>query len=109
MKQRSIAACCSGDTELDLLGRGIPVPVAERRSLGSMRSQPYVEPHGRIESGVLANQDVDEFVMESSSVFGSFEIALGQSPVANGFGDAGHEGADSGLALGRADFAVQIF
>ncbi len=69
----------------------------------------YVEPDGRVEGGVLADEDVDEFVVERGSVFGSFEVALRESPVADGFGDAGDECADSGLALGRADFAVQIF
>ena len=34
---------------------------------------------------------------------------MGHSPVADGFGDAGDELADSGFALGSADFAVQIF
>ena len=30
----------------------------------------YVEPDGRIEGGVLADKDVDEFVVEGCAVFG---------------------------------------
>jgi len=68
-----------------------------------------VEPDGRVEGGVLADENVNEFVVEGGTVFGSLEVALVESPVADGFGDAGNECADSGLALGRADFSVQIF
>ena len=98
----------AGDAELDLLRLRIPVPVAGV-GIGLDAVAADVEPDGRIEGGVLADEDVDELVVESGTVFGSLEVALGQSPVADGFGDAGDELADSGLALGRADFAVQIF
>ena len=98
----------AGDSEFDLLGLRIPVPVAGV-GVGLDAVAAYVEPDGRVEGGVLADEDVDEFVVEGCSVFGSFEIALGQSPVADGFGDAGDELADSGFALGRADLAVQVF
>ena len=98
----------SGDAEFDLLSLRIPVPVAGV-GVGLDAVAANVEPDGRVEGGVLADEDVDEFVVEGCAVFGSFEIALGESPVADGFGDAGDEGADSGFALGRADFAVQIF
>ncbi len=98
----------SGDAELDLLRLRIPVPVARVR-VGLDAVAANVEPDGRVEGGVLAHEDVDEFVVEGGSIFGSFEVALRQSPVADGFGDAGDQGADSGFALGRADFAVQIF
>ena len=37
------------------------------------------------------------------------EVALSHSPVADGFGDAGDELANSGFALGSADLAVQVF
>ncbi len=49
------------------------------------------------------------FVVESSAVFGSAEVALGQSPVADGFGNASHELADAGLALRGTDLSVKIF
>jgi hypothetical protein len=47
--------------------------------------------------------------VERGSVFGGAEIALRHAPVADGFGDAGYELADSGFALGSAEFAVQVF
>src|SRR5262249_48333162 len=68
----------------------------------------YVKPDGGVESRVLANQDVSEFVVESSAVFGRTEIALGQSPVANGFSDAGDELANPGLALRSAKRTVKV-
>jgi len=68
-----------------------------------------VEPDGELKAAVLADENVNEFVVEGWHVFGSLEVALVESPVADGFGDAGNECADSGLALGRADFSVQIF
>ena len=48
-----------------------------------------VEPDGRVEGSVLANEDVDEFFVEGGAVFGSAEVALRRTPVADGFGDAG--------------------
>src|SRR5580658_10095513 len=52
---------------------------------------------------------MNEFVVEGRTVVGRFEVALSKSPVADGFGDASDELANSGLALGSTDFAVQIF
>ena len=52
---------------------------------------------------------MDEFVVEGCAILGSFEVALSQSPVADGLGDTGDQGADSGLALGGADFSMQVF
>src|ERR1700688_1446673 len=98
----------SGDAEFDLLRLRVPVPVASV-GVGLDAVASYVEPDGRIEGGVLADEDVDEFIVEGGAVFGSSEVALSHSPVADGFGDAGDELADSGFALGSADFAVQIF
>ena len=77
----------AGDAELDLLGLGIPVPVAGV-GIGLDAVAAYVEPDGRVEGGVLADEDVHEFVVEGGAVFWSFEVALGQSPVADGFGYA---------------------
>src|SRR5579864_1973414 len=98
----------SGDAEFYLLRLRVPVPVASV-GVGLDAVASHVEPHGRIERGVLAHEDVDEFVMEGGAVFRSAEVALRHSPVADGFGDAGYELADSGFTLRRADFAVQIF
>ena len=80
-----------------------------RVGLGLDAVASYVEPDGRIEGGVLADEDVDEFVVEGGGVFGGAEVALRHAPVADGFGDAGDQLADAGFALGRADRAVQIF
>ncbi len=96
----------SGDAEFDLLGLRIPVPVAAV-GVGLDAVAAYVEPDGAVEGGVLADEDVNEFVVESCAVVGGLEVALRHTPVANGFGDAGDELADSGFTLGRADLAVQ--
>ena len=97
----ALRACVSGDAEFDLLGgcgfqcqlRGVGV--------GLDAVAAYVEPDGRVEGGVLADEDVDEFVVEGGAVFGGAEVAFFHAPVADGFGDAGYQLADSGLALGR--------
>ena len=47
--------------------------------------------------------------MEGGAIFGSAEISLSQSPVADGFRHAGYELSDSGFATGSAEFAVEIF
>ena len=73
-----------------------------------MRSQPTLNQTGRVEGGILAQQDVREFVVEDGRVFVAAEIAVGLAPVADGFGDAGDQLAHAGFALGRADRAVQI-
>ena len=108
MKQAEHCGLVASDAELDLLGARIPMPVASVGT-GLDAVAAHVEPDRRVEGSVLANEDVDELVVEGCAVFGSFEVALGQSPVADGLGDTGDELADSGLALGRADLAVQIF
>ena len=109
MKQAEhCGAAVAGDAEFDAAGYGIPVPVAGV-GVGLDAIAAYVEPDRRIEGRILAEQDVGEFIVERGAIFGSFEIALGQSPVADGFGDASYQGADSGFALGRADGAVEVF
>ncbi len=98
----------SGDAEFDLLGLRVPVPAAAVR-VGLDAVASHVEPDGGVEGGVLADEDVDEFVVEGGAVFMGAEVALGHTPVTDSFGDAGDELADSGFTLGSADFAVQIF
>ena len=71
--------------------------------LGSMRSQPTLNHTGELKAAYWRMRMCDELVVESCAVFGSAEVALRQSPVANGFSDAGDELADAGFALGRAD------
>src|ERR671930_1170692 len=68
-----------------------------------------VEPDGRIEGRPLVQQEVDQFVVESGGVFSRAEISAGDTPVANGLGDAADELAHAGLALGGAQLAVEIF
>ena len=47
--------------------------------------------------------------MKGRAVFGSAEIALRQTPVANGFGNACHQRAHAAFALRRSQRAMQIF
>ena len=74
-----------------------------------MRSHPTLNQTGELNAAYWRIRMWAEFVVECGAVFGRFEIALGQAPVADGLGDASHQGADSGLALGRADGSVQVF
>src|ERR1019366_2204038 len=103
----ALGLAIAGNAELDLLGLSVPVPVAGV-GIGLDAVAADVEPDGRVERSVLAEEDVDEFVVELGTVFGSFEVALSQSPIADGFGNAGDELADSGLTLGSADLAMQV-
>ena len=59
----------SGDAEFYLLGLRIPVPAAAV-GVGLDAVASDVEPDGRVEGGVLADEDVDEFVVESGAVIG---------------------------------------
>ena len=68
-----------------------------------------VEPHRRIECRLLLQQQVSKLVMEDGRVIVAAEVSTLDAPVANGFGDAGHQLAHAGLALGRVERAVQIF
>ena len=68
-----------------------------------------IEPDGRVEGRVLANQKMHEFVVECGTVFRGAEVALGESPVANGFGNATNELANPGLALWSPELAVKVF
>ena len=68
-----------------------------------------VEPDGRIEGGVLANQDVGRAHRRRVAPSSESEVAVRHAPVADGFGDAGDELAGAGFALRGAEGAVQIF
>ena len=63
----------------------------------------YVEPDGRVEGNVLADEDVGEFVVEGDGIFRRAEVALGLAPVADRFGDSAHELPDSAFSLRRTD------
>ena len=69
----------------------------------------YVEPDGRVEGHVLADEQVDEFVVERGGIFGGAEVSVFHAPVANGFGDAGDQLTHAGFALVGADLPVKIF
>src|SRR5205823_7594199 len=65
----------SGDAEFDAAECGVPVPVlAVGVGLDAIAS--HVEPDGRIERGVLTNEQMHEFVVKRGAVFGSAEVAL---------------------------------
>ncbi len=68
-----------------------------------------VEPDGRVEGHVLADEQVNEFVVESGGVFAGAEVSVFHAPVANGFGYAGYQLTDAGFALIGADLSVEIF
>src|ERR1051326_7078684 len=72
----ALALGVSGDAELDLLRLRIPVPAASV-GVGLYAVASYIEPDGRVEGGVLADEDVDEVILESRSGFGCAEGALG--------------------------------
>src|SRR6185312_3191093 len=97
----------AGDRELDLTRGGVPVPVLGV-GVGFEAVAADVEPDGRVEGDLLVEQQVDELGEEDVGVFGGGEVAAGDAPVADGFGDAGDEGADAGLTLVGADQAVEV-
>ncbi len=67
-----------------------------------------VEPDGRVEGHLLVEEEVRELGVEGFGVLGGGEVAGGDAPVADGLGDAGDEGADSGLTLVGAVEAVEV-
>ncbi len=98
----------AGDGELDVAGVLVPVPVLGV-GVGLEAVAADVEPDGRVEGGLLVDEQVDELGVEDVGVFGRGEVAAVEAPVADGFGDAGDELADAGFALRGADLAVEIF
>ena len=104
---RALRRLVAGDAELDAGAGRVPVPVLGV-GIGLDAVASYVEPHRRIEGGVLAQKDVRQLVVKSCAVVGRLEIALRQTPVANSFGHASHQGAHAALALGRAERSMQI-
>src|SRR5579864_5797759 len=105
---RALRLLVSGDAEFDAAQSRVPMPVLAV-GVGLDAIAAHVEPHRRVERRILPNKKMHELVVESGAVLGSAEVALGQAPVANSFGDAADELAHSGLALGRPDLAVKIF
>ena len=68
----------------------------------------YVEPDGGVEGDLLVEEEVHEFGVEGSGVFGRGEVAIADAPIADRLGDAGDERTDTGLTLGGAVEAVEI-
>ncbi len=86
---------------------GVPVPVVGV-GVGLEAVAADVEPDGRVEGGLLVEEQVAELGEEDLGVVGGGEVAVADAPVADGFGDAGDEGADAGLTFGGADLAVEV-
>ncbi len=68
----------------------------------------HVEPDRRVEGGLLGHEQVRQLIVEDGGVFGRGEVAVGQTPVADGLGDAADELADAGFAVGRSDLAMEV-
>ena len=86
---------------------GVPVPVL-RVGVGLEAVAADVEPDGRVEGGLLVDEQVGELGEEDLGVLVGGEVAVALAPVADGLGDAGDEVADALFALGGADLAVQV-
>src|SRR4029078_11128781 len=105
---RALRFLISGDTEFDTAEGRVPVPILTV-GIGFDAVTANIEPDWRVEGRVLANKKMHKFVVECGTVFRSAEVALVESPVANGFGHAADELTDTGLALGSAELAVKVF
>src|SRR5581483_2320420 len=105
---RALRRLVAGDAEFYAAESGIPVPVRGIRvRLDTIAT--HVEPYGRVESGILANEQMHQFVMESVAVFRGAEVSLGQAPVPDRFGNPAHQLARARLTLRRTDRPMQIF
>ncbi len=86
----------------------VPVPVLGV-GVGLEAIAADVEPDGGVEGDLLVEQEVAELGVEGVGVSVMAKKPSRMTPVADGFGDAGDEGADAGFALGGADEAVEVF
>src|ERR1700678_3199278 len=87
---RALRPRVSGGAEFNLLRGEVPVPVSSVR----LRLDPFaahVEPHRRIESHVLPNQQMDKLIVKSRRIFAGAKISVFHAPVANRLGDARHQ------------------
>ncbi len=105
---RALRLTVAGDGEFDGTGVLVPVPVLGV-GIWLEAVAADVEPDGRVEGGLLGDEEVDKLVVEDGCVFGRGEVAAVEAPVADGFCNAADEMADAGLALGGADLAVEVF
>ena len=67
-----------------------------------------VEPHRRVETGLLRQHQVSEFIAEVLSVFRRLEIALIAAPIRNRVDHAMDQLAYAGLPFRGANLAVKI-
>ena len=88
---------------------GIPAPVALRAGDAVLVIQADVEPDGRVERAVLMQAEPGEFAVEAFAIGGAGEVAVFEAPIGDRAGDAVDELLDAVFALGRADFAVEVF
>jgi hypothetical protein len=75
--------------------------------LGSRRSQPTLNQTGELKATFWLSSRWESSAKKVSASAG-WRSSRRDAPVADGLGDAGDEGADAGLALGRADLAVEV-
>ena len=73
-----------------------------------LRLDADVEPDGRVEGGDLVDEDRGELVVEGVAVGGGLEVAALLAVARDRAGDALDQLPDGGLALGRADAAVEV-
>ena len=74
-----------------------------------MRSQPTLNHTGELKAAFCCTSRCASSSWKMAASSARAEVAAGHAPVANGLSDASDQGADTALALGRADLAVQIF
>src|SRR5208283_6207101 len=104
----ALRARVAGDAEFYLLRGRVPMPVGSV-GVGLDAITAYVEPDGRVEGRVLADEEMDQLVVESDGVFKGAEIAVLQAPVTDGLGHAADQLTDAGFALAGIHAAVEIF
>ena len=71
-------------------------------------SKPTLNQTGRVEGGLLVQQDVGQLVLEGVAVGGGGEVAELAAPVGDRAGDAADHLLDGVLTLGRAERAAEV-
>ncbi len=87
---------------------GVPVPVAHRPLHAVLVIEPDVEPHRRIERGVLVQAQPGQVAIEVPGVLRRGEVAVLQAPVGDRPADAVDQLPHALLALAGVHFAVEI-
>ena len=105
--RRALRSCVAGHRELDAAGLVIPVPVL-RVGVGLDAITAHVEPYRGVKRGILAQEDVREFVVKDGRIFLAAEVAIGLAPIADRFGDPGDQLANAGFTIRRTDGPVQV-